>query len=446
AGLRVLRLLAGVLLGLAALTGPAPAQERPDLARAQALMNEGKAAEAFALLEPFEDRMAGNVEFDYLLGISALDAGRADRATLAFERVLAVNPNFAGARLDLGRAYFAMGDLARAREELNAVRRLDPPEAAQRTIARYLEAIDAAERARLRRFNVYAELTFGYDWNVNNSTSQNIVFIPALGNLGFTLAPTNVQQEDAFRVLGAGGEYGLRVDPNAELFAGADWRQRAHEDLDSFDLQSLDYRLGFALGRPERQIRVMGYGGRHELDQRLNREITGASAELRLQAGPLTQISPFGGYTQVRFRDPGLVPNNFNARTLGVGVLRLSPDGRAALFGSLFGGREVDTDGRADGNKDFRGLRLGGQYGLRGDLDAFFVLAAQTGHYSRTNAAFLTQRKDDLVDSSVGLAWRFARGWTLRPAAVASRNASNIPLYSYRRAEMSLTLRYDLAL
>jgi hypothetical protein len=45
--------------------------------------------------------------FDYLLGIAALDSGKPDRATIAFERVLAVNPNFAGARLDLAIYVFA---------------------------------------------------------------------------------------------------------------------------------------------------------------------------------------------------------------------------------------------------------------------------------------------------------------------------------------------------
>ncbi|NNM80359.1 MAG: hypothetical protein HKM01_07890, partial [Gallionella sp.] len=68
---------------------------------AEALMRAGKPAEAYALLEPLEFERSGEVRFDYLLGIAALDSGKPDKATLAFERVLAVNPNYTAARLDM---------------------------------------------------------------------------------------------------------------------------------------------------------------------------------------------------------------------------------------------------------------------------------------------------------------------------------------------------------
>ena len=83
------------------------------LSEAEALLNSGKSDEAYKLLAPMDFEYSGNVRFDYLLGVSALDSGHPDKATLAFERVLAVEPNFAGARLDMARAYFHLGDLAR---------------------------------------------------------------------------------------------------------------------------------------------------------------------------------------------------------------------------------------------------------------------------------------------------------------------------------------------
>jgi len=52
--------------------------------------------------------MAGNVDYDYLLASPPWTAA-SRQGDLAFERVLAVNPNFAGARLDMARAYFALG-------------------------------------------------------------------------------------------------------------------------------------------------------------------------------------------------------------------------------------------------------------------------------------------------------------------------------------------------
>src|SRR5450759_1837094 len=75
------------------------AREKP-LRDAEALMKAGRPADAYNLLEPLEFERSGEVRFDYLIGIAALDSGKPDKATLAFERVLAVNPNYAGARLD----------------------------------------------------------------------------------------------------------------------------------------------------------------------------------------------------------------------------------------------------------------------------------------------------------------------------------------------------------
>ena len=82
---------------------------------ADALIKSGKPDEAYSLLEPFEFERSGEVRFDYLLGVAALDSGKPDKATLAFERVLLVDPDFAGARMDMARAYYQLGDLQRAR-------------------------------------------------------------------------------------------------------------------------------------------------------------------------------------------------------------------------------------------------------------------------------------------------------------------------------------------
>ena len=43
-----------------------------DLELARKLIVEGKPAEAYALLEPYEFEQAGNTKFDYLLGLAAL--------------------------------------------------------------------------------------------------------------------------------------------------------------------------------------------------------------------------------------------------------------------------------------------------------------------------------------------------------------------------------------
>jgi outer membrane protein len=437
--MRALTCLA-VLLGL---SFGVLAQEAPDLARARSLIQERNAAEAYALLAPHEDRMAGNVQYDYLLGVAALESGRADRATLAFERVLAVNPNFAGARLDLARAYFHLGDLERSRTELDRLSAQRPPPAAQQTIARYREAIEQAEKAKRRRLIAWAELTIGHDTNVNNSTSLSVINVPALGNLAFTLNPTNVKTADEFGGASLGAEYAEQLAPGFGVFAGLDWRYRAHADQDLFDFENRDLRAGLTFGPSTNQLRLSAQGGEHLLDRKPNRTVNSLGADWRYQLDALTQLSAFASYARFRFSDPALVVNSFNARTYGVGALRVLGAGRAALFGALFAGEEVDTNRRADGAKDFQGARLGGQIMARPSLDLFAMASYQEGDYERRNAAFLVHRSDRTTDLTLGLAWRFAKGWTLRPVITRVRNQSNIPLFSFERTETTLTLRRD---
>src|SRR4029077_7064117 len=101
------------------------------------------AKQAFAELSAVQDKMSGMPEFDYLLGVAALDSGRNEDAIIAFERVLALIPNHAGAQMDLARAYYAAGSFDLAEAAFLKLRAANPPPAAQQAIGRYLEAIEA---------------------------------------------------------------------------------------------------------------------------------------------------------------------------------------------------------------------------------------------------------------------------------------------------------------
>ena len=81
------------------------AQSDAVLDSARRLLAAGNPKQAFQELSVAQDRMSGMPEFDYLLGVAALDSGKIEDAIIAFERVLAVVPNHAGAQMDLARAY-----------------------------------------------------------------------------------------------------------------------------------------------------------------------------------------------------------------------------------------------------------------------------------------------------------------------------------------------------
>ncbi|MDX8379817.1 MAG: ShlB/FhaC/HecB family hemolysin secretion/activation protein [Gallionella sp.] len=108
------------------------------LRTAKEMIKSDKPAAAYALLLPLEATLQGEVYFNYLLGIAALNSGQLAHAQQALERVLAYLPDFTGARLDLARACFQLADKSRAKSEFETVLKQNPTDATRATALKYL--------------------------------------------------------------------------------------------------------------------------------------------------------------------------------------------------------------------------------------------------------------------------------------------------------------------
>lgn len=428
------------------------AREKP-LRDADALIKNGQPADAYVLLEPLEFERAGDVRFDYLLGIAALDSGKPDKATLVFERVLAVDPNFAGARLDMARAYYQLGDMPRAKTEFEIVQKQDLPDAARATIRKYLDAIAAPEAVKQTRITGYVEGALGHDNNVNAATGQSQVSIPALGNLVVTLSPDNVKAADNYFGLAAGGEVSHNLNAGWGVYAGADFRQRGNMTRTRFDSLGVDGRAGVMFGTEQDLFRVGVLGGQYTLGSLRNRDSLGFNAEWRHTFSPSNQLTVFGQHGRYRFVDPAMKTNDFDQSILGTGWLHVLADGKSALFGSVYHGAENDVapvtltnpaGGRVDGAKRVNGLRVWGQASLGEKTELFASLGWQEGAYNKTNPWFAPRKRSDrFSDLAVGANWHWDKLWTVRPQLSYSRNESNIAIYSFDRSDLSVTLRRD---
>ncbi len=418
------------------------------LAEAEVLMAAGNSSRAYALLLPNEYEHAGDKGFDYLFGIAALDSGKPDKATLAFERVLAVDPNFAGARMDMARAYYQLGDAPRAKTEFEAVLKQDPPEAARITILKYLDAMTQAEEARRLQISMYLEGSYGSDSNANNSTSQSEVKVPAFGNITFTLNPSNVQTPDNYYTGATGVDINNKLEGEWGMYLGFDVRKRGNQQLKTLDFGSLDTRAGITYGTGDDVFRIGATFSQFSVAHETNRNSSGMSADWRHSFSPVDQINFFVNYGGNRFVDSSMKINDSNQTVLGSSFLHILENGKTATFGSFNVVNDKAVAGRADGNKKGFGLRLGGQSSLIEYFDIFANLGCQSGKYDKDNAAFSTPtspraRKDTTWDWSFGLNWHLDKDWTLRPQMSYTNNISNIPIYSFTRTDRSITLRRD---
>jgi tetratricopeptide (TPR) repeat protein len=424
---------------------PVKADEKEKLLTdAEALMKAGKPELAYKLLEPYEFERSGEVRFDYLIGIAALDSGKPDKATLALERVLAEDPNYSGARLEMARAYYQLGDLQRAKTEFETVLNENPSDAARVTIQKYLDDIAERESGTKTRISAYVEGKVGRDTNVNNASEfPNNIITP-------TLYPTNAELPDNYIGAAAGGEISHDLNPNFRLYAGADVSKRNNYREKSFDLFGTEERAGMIYGTETDRYRIGLSGGQNSLGGARYYDSSGVNGEWRHMPTANKQISLFGQYIRYRYADPALQLNDINQIVAGTGVLRILGDGKTALSGSFYLGTENDVGpatltrpagGRTDGAKRFVGIRAGGQAAMSDNAKLYISGGEQVGYFSNENPTISGHRLDRLGDLTIGVEWYLDKLWIVRPQLVRYLNSSNVAAYAYDRNDYSLTIR-----
>ena len=423
------------------------------LGESEALIRRGNPEEAYKLLEPHEFEHAGDIRFDYLLGIAALDSGRPDKATFVLERVLAVSPSYTAARMDMARAYYQLGDMSRARTEFLGVLKQNPSPAARASIERYLEDISLRESGKYTHIGGYIQAVSGYDDNVNNSTSQSQIYVDVNSSYS-VLDPTNVKTADSYYGVAGGGEIDYQNNSSWGLFAGVDIQQRGNSAQKDFDSVALNMRAGMSFRRKIDLVNLGVLGGRFYLGGSRNNNTSGFDLEWQHIFSPGNQLKAFGRSVQYRYADAVMKTNDFDQHIIGLGWSHVLDSGSSSLSGSLYFGTESDVStisnppaspngGRTDGAKHLKGIRLGGQTALSAQATAYGYAGIQSGDYQQVNYWFQRKRADRFYDLTLGANWHWDKYWSLRPQISYSRNDSNIVIYGYDRTDVSITVRRD---
>lgn len=223
-------------------TVPASAAELPELLQqAQSLLQGNKPQQALDVLAAEELQYAGDQEFDYWLGLTAVRAGRPAQGIFALERVLAADPNHAGARLELASAYVQLGQADAARRELDRLEQLAPPPAAAERIAQLNKAVARQEQASQNRNRViYLTLEAGHDDNVGTWPDARFDVLPG--------APQISPVDAAFYSLQGGiwQRFNLNGANTLDLSLNGLMRDNQQDDAEQFDQDYLSGRAEWA--------------------------------------------------------------------------------------------------------------------------------------------------------------------------------------------------------
>ena len=402
------------------------------LFRAEDLLGNGLFQRAYDLLLPEEARLAGNPLYDYLLGVAALDSGRYSEAIFSLQRSLAVEPAFSGARMELARAYYEVGNEALARPLFVMLLDESPPPSVRSVINNYIRAIDAAPATPQSQLTAFADMNIGYDSNANGSTDDQQF-------LGFTLSSNNVETSSSFIELGTGFEWFVPRSTQFSWTVSGRASQRVNPDASFVDatilsgLAGANWQRGAFFGR----ARLDGYWGARE--GKSNEAYGGLDVLLGRRMNKRWDVSlGLRGGAQ-RF-DESIEVLDVNRFLYTLGVTRRFHSALVSL--QAIGG----DDSEVHSGSPYGNSKVGGRLSVNTKLGESALLFASIGTLKSDydGLFFGAAREDTQLTSFVQLEFQnfLTKGLSIAPRIRYVENDSDIQLYAYDRTEYGLMFRW----
>ncbi len=418
------------------------------LQQARQSLENGNARQAYDLLVPLQASRAGEPEYDYLLGTSALELGKNTEAVFALERVLAVQPNNAAARAQIARAYYNLKEMQTAKREFENVKKQDVPPAVSATIDRFLDAITRGEETDRTVIRGFVEFALGYDTNVNSATANNQVAIPAFAGVIFTLAPTATEQGDEFFSFGGGLGIQHPVSKRLAVFGGLAYQNKTNFSQDDYSTYYYDANLGLSYRFDRDTFTLAGQYNSFWVDNRqlysdAYRKAAGATAQWQHDFDARNQVSVFLQYSELTY--PGQQIRDANRYVGGAGYAHAFGRGAVITYTGLYVGAEIEkADSVPQFGHDLYGVRLGSQWNINEKFALFASASGERREYGGPDPLFLVDRKDTQYSASGGLIYVPRRNVRVTPQISWTDNRSNVGIYEFDRIIYQVTFRHDM--
>ena len=428
-------------VGLALAGAPAPSEAAP-ADEIKSLVEAGRIAEAYALGEKNPDQL-GDPAFDFYYGVAASETGHASEAVLALERYILRFPENIAARLQLARAYFVLGEDARARDEFESLRKLNPPADALATIDRYLEAIRLRETRYKRSGGIYIEAGLGYDSNVNSGPLGANLVLPGFGSV--LLAPNATHRSDGFMYLGGGGFFSYPVAPGIALTANARLEGKSNwkDENQAFDLGNFGFSGGASFLHEKELFRVTVDD--NLINQGTSRYLSapGLTAEWQHQLDERQAFNVALQQARLTYNDANQA-RNADFWGLSAGYRRMfAYDWQPLLSLSVNHGEQRSRTDRPDLVPDTNGGRAvlsftpGAKWGIA--LGATYAKSK----YQADDILLGVTRNDSYSAYDAVASYLVDRNLSVRAEYAYLRNRSNIELFSFPRQIAAVKVKYE---
>lgn len=404
------------------------------------LIEQRRAAEAYNLGLPAIDQI-GDPLYDYYFGIAAVDAGHLLLGVLALERFLLADPSNNLARLELGRAYFKLGDYVRARQEFKIVLAVSPPSSVQSTINKFLSAMDNPNKSEKSAFGAFLEVAGGATSNANSGINGSAIDLPGFGTV--TLADSGIRQSSGLAFFSAGSFASIPVVKGVRAIGSVSGYYRAFSNVPAFDMANFNGNIGIGPVSDKFSATISGVYGHTLLNGASYRENFGAMAGVRKAVGNLAVIALDGGFQ--RLRHNALNKNRDGSLyTVSVGIDRkINAPGSPTVSAAGYYAQERNSTNR----EDFSRRIIGGRFAVTATIAPKVTVLTATGlarwRYGGPDLLFGTLRRDWYKSAEAAVQFELSKGLSMRLEGQYAHDDSSIPLYRFAQKQVALVLRRE---
>jgi len=402
------------------------------------LLEAGEPQQAYELAEKLADAYAGDPDFDFFYGLSAMAAGFPAEASFAFERIIMSDYGTPRVRLELARSYFILGNFDSAAEEFNRILLLNPPRNVKDKVDKFLKVIQIQKNTLKISYSGSASANGGYDSNVNSATSDSEIFSDLL-NASVSLSEDSREQNDAFVGLGVQLNMIYPISQKKSITGGISIANHSNASSSGFDTNSLTVNGGYLFERGEARIRIPMTLQTFFLDGEQIRNSVASGLDWSQAYNDKTQLIYFGLLTVAT--NPADGTKDSTSIIGGSGATRTVNRWPINLMGSVYLGNDRYSE-YSYLSKTMLGARLSLTYQKVKQHQFAFNMIFQQAVHNDDDPTFAITRKDTFIDMTFLWSWILEDNLMMTSKIQYSDNHSNLQLYDYDRIQSQIGITY----
>lgn len=418
------------------------------LRQAKAALDGGESRRAYEMLKHQEASFIGRVEFDYLLGIAALDVGYPAEAIIHLERVLINQPDSLQARAEIAKAYLRVKETENAKRELQTVASQEIPQEVRRAIGNYLDLIkkdedDAKSSASAKgvtwRGSIESEM--GYDSNANFGTSSS-TWLLADGTKVLPQASSKPNPSALFGLAGA-VEAVLPINGRIAWTTGLRLSSRSYPSASTLAQSQWDLSTGLRIATEKAQFNVLAQTQNLRLDGNAFRKATGLAAQAQFELDPKNPGGrQWGLFAQAFDLSFPNAPSR-DAKRLMAGAswaTTIAPKESLIALASLYSGREntqLDTL-----SYSFSGLRGLLGRSLNQDWTGQISASFERRSFDGIDTLFGVRRTDAQTELRLSAERGYGKHWLMTQEITWTKNMSSLQPNDYQRSQWRMSIKY----